>query len=74
LQSDVDTIKNAVEDASGVQGLLTAVSTVSGAVASMTSELSSSLTELKSLENVDDELKQSFSEAESCNGVIPSGS
>ena len=74
LQSDVDTIQTAVEDVSGVQGLLTAVSTVSGAVANMTSELSSSLTELQSVENVDNELKQSFSEAESCNGVIPSGS
>ena len=71
LQADVDTIQKAVEDASGVQGLLTAVSTVSAAVASMTTELSSSLDALEGLENVDNELKQSFSEAESCNGVIP---
>jgi hypothetical protein len=71
LQTNVDTIENAVEDVSGVQGLLTAVSTVSAAVAKMTSELSSSVTELQSLGNVDNELQQSFSEAESCNGVIP---
>jgi hypothetical protein len=71
LQTNVDTVENAVEDVSGVQGLLTAVSTVSAAVANMTSELSSSLTELQSLGNVDNELRQSFSEAESCNGVIP---
>lgn len=71
LESEVDTIRNAVEDVSGVEGLLTAVSTVSGAVASMTSALTSSLDELQGLEDVDDELKQSFSEAESCDGVIP---
>ena len=71
LQSDVDTIQKALEDVSGVEGLLTAVSTVSSAVANMTSELSSSLDELTGLEDVDNELKQSFSEAESCNGVIP---
>ena len=71
LQTDVDTIEKALQDVTGVQGLLTAVSTVGAAVSNMTSALSSSLDELKSLENVDNELKQSFSEAESCNGVIP---
>ena len=71
LETDVDTIEKAIEDVSGVQGLLDAVSTVTGAVASMTSALSSSLTQLESLGNVDNELKQSFSEAESCNGVVP---
>ena len=71
LQSDVDTIKGAVENVSDVQGLLTAVSTVSGSVANISKQLSSSLNELGALRETDDELKQSFEGADSCNGVVP---
>ncbi len=74
LQSDVDTIQQAVDDASGVQGLLGAASEVSAAVAKISEQLSASLDELASLRDVDDELQQSFADAESCDGLLPSGS
>ncbi len=74
LQSDVDTISSAVSDASGVQGLLDAVSTVTATVSKMSSQLSSSLDELSSVTQVDDELRQSFEDASSCDGLIPGGS
>ena len=71
LQSDVETIKGAVENVSDVQGLLAAVSTVSATVTNISKQLSSSLDDLGALRDTDDELKQSFADAESCNGVIP---
>jgi hypothetical protein len=74
LQSDVDTIQQALSDASGVQGLLAAVSTVSATVSKMSSQLSSSLDELSSLRDVDGQLRQSFADASACDGVLPSGS
>src|SRR4029079_14864625 len=48
LQGDLDTIQKAVQDASGVQGLLGAVSEVSAALANVSSELSDALDELSS--------------------------
>jgi len=74
LQGDVDTIQKAVQDASGVQGLLGAVSEVSAALANISSELSDALDELGSLRDVDDQLRQAFTDAESCDGLLPSGS
>jgi hypothetical protein len=71
LESDVETIKGAVENVSDVQGLLGAVSTVTAAVANISSQLSSSLDDLGALRDTDDELKQSFEDADSCDGVIP---
>ena len=74
LQGDVDTIQQAVQDASGVQGLLGAVSEISAGLASISSQLSDALDELGSLRDVDDELRQAFDDAESCDGLIGSGS
>jgi uncharacterized protein YoxC len=71
LESSIETIQGAVEDISGVQGIIEAVSTVSTAVANISAELSSSLDELGGLQDVDDELRASFAEAEACNGVVP---
>jgi hypothetical protein len=71
LQSDVDTIQDAVSEVSGVQGLLDAVSTVSATVAKISSQLSSTASDLSALRDVDDELRQSFEDAESCDGVVP---
>jgi len=71
LQSDVETIKGAVEGVSDVQGLLAAASTVSSTVADISTQLSSTLDELGALRDSDDELKQAFSDADSCDGVIP---
>ncbi len=74
LQSDVDTIQKAVDDASGVQGLLGAVSAVSAAVANISQQLSATMDELGSLRDVDDQLRQSFADADSCDGLLPAGS
>jgi hypothetical protein len=74
LQSDVDTIQQAVADASGVQGLLGAASTVSATVATISAQLSTAMDDLGSLGDVDDQLRQSFADAESCDGLLPSGS
>ena len=71
LQSDVETIKGAVENVSDVQGLLAAVSTVSETVANISTQLSSSFDDLGALRDTDDELKQAFADADSCDGVIP---
>ena len=40
----------------------------------MTSQLSSSLNDLSSLGQVDDELRQAFDDASSCDGLIPASS
>ncbi len=74
LQTGVDTIQKAVQDASGVQGLLSSVSTVTASLSTMSSQLSSSLDQLASLRDADDQLRQSFADAASCDGVIPPGS
>jgi methyl-accepting chemotaxis protein len=71
LESDVDTIKEAVDGVSDVQGLLGAVSTVTATVANISTQLSSSLDDLSALRDADDELRQSFEDAESCDGVVP---
>lgn len=71
LRHDVDTIQDAVAGASGVQGLLAASAAVSTAIGNVTSQISSFEDELESLGDVDDELRQSFADAESCDGLIP---
>jgi hypothetical protein len=74
LQTDVDTIQQAVADASGVQGLLGAASTVSAALAQISAQLSTAMDQLGSLRDVDDQLQQAFADADSCDGVLPAGS
>ena len=74
LDTDVATIRSAVEDVSDVQSALAAVSTVSAAVKEISSQVSTTLDELSSLRDVDEELRQSFSDADACDGVIPSSS
>ena len=74
FQSGVDTIQAAVDDANGVQGLLNSVSAVTAEISKMTSQLSSSLNDLSSLGRVDNELRQAFDDASSCDGLIPSSS
>lgn len=74
LQSDVDAIQQAVQDVSGVEGVLGAVSSVSATLATISSQLSDALDQLGSLRNVDDQLQQAFTDAESCDGLPASGS
>lgn len=74
VESNVEKIESTVEDVSGIDGVLQAVSSVSATVATISADLKSSLDQLAGLQDVDDELRQSFTDAESCNGVIPEGS
>jgi hypothetical protein len=74
VESSIATIEGAVDDVSGAAGILDAVSTVTRTISTLSAELSASLDELQSLENVDDELTESFRDAPSCDGVVPAGS
>jgi len=74
LQGDVDAIQQAVQGVSDVQGLLAAVSSVSATLTNISSQLSDALDQLGSLRDVDDQLRQAFTDAESCDGLLPSGS
>jgi predicted transcriptional regulator len=74
VESSIATIEEAADDVSGVSGLLEAVSTVSGTISAISAQLSSSLDELRSLENVDDELTESFQDAPACDGLASSDS
>ena len=74
LSTDLETIQTAIENVSGVQGLLTAVTTVSATVSKISDQLSSSVDDVAALRDVDDQLKQSFADANSCDGLVPAGS
>jgi len=74
VQGDVDAIKSAVDDAEGVQGLVSAAASVSTSIAQITSALSSFVDQLGSLRDVDDQLRQSFADADTCDGLLPAGS
>jgi hypothetical protein len=74
LDADVAAIRGAVEDVTDVQSALAAVSSVSASVTEISSQISTTLGELASLRDVDDQLRQAFSDADACDGVIPSGS
>lgn len=71
LRDDLDSIQKALDGASSVQGLVSAVPAVSAAVATISSQLSAAVDQLSSLRDVDDELRQSFADAESCDGLLP---
>lgn len=74
LQADLDSIQKALDGASSIQGLVSAIPAVSAAVATISSQLSAAVDQLASLRDVDDELRQSFADAESCDGLLPAGS
>ena len=73
LDSDVAAVRGAAEGVTDVQSALAAVSTVSEILTKVSGQLSTTLDELSSLRDVDDQLRQSFSEADACDGVVPSG-
>jgi hypothetical protein len=70
LSKGADEIESAAEDASGVSGILTAVSVASSTLVEMGSELTSTLSDIQGLEG-GEELRDAFSEASSCDGVVP---
>jgi hypothetical protein len=65
LSKDVDEIQTALDDASGVSGVLTAVSTVSATLASMGTQLTSTFGDLESLD-AKGELESALSQSSSC--------
>jgi hypothetical protein len=68
LQSDVDKMESAAEQASGVSGVLSAVSVVSATLATMGSQLSSTFTQLQTLD-AQGELKSAFDDSDSCKNL-----
>ena len=73
-ESSLATIEENVENVSGTEDLLTAVSTVSATISQLSSQLSESLDELRALGDVDDELTEAFQDAPECEGLGEGGS
>jgi hypothetical protein len=73
-EAGLATIEESVDDVSGADGLLAAVSTVSTTIAQLSSELSESLDGLRALEDVDEELTDAFRDAPECEGLGDDGS
>ena len=65
LQSDIDKIESAVKDASGATGALNAISVVSGTIATMGTQISTTADQIRSLD-AQGELQKAFSQADSC--------
>jgi hypothetical protein len=72
LNSGADTIKSAVDDASGASSVLGAISTVSTTLQTMGQEVSSTFKQLEQLDPAG-ELEQGFQEADSCADLRSSG-
>ena len=68
LSDQVQTIEDALDDVSGASGVLTAVSTVSGALAEMGRQLTTAFGELQQLDT-QGELEDAFRSASSCDDL-----
>lgn len=68
LEQQADTITSAADDASGVSGVLSAISTATGALASMGTQVSNTFNELEQLDAAG-ELKQAFEDAPACSDL-----
>jgi hypothetical protein len=68
LKQGQDKITSAVDEASGVSGALTAVSTVSSTLVSMGDQVSSTVQRLEQMD-AQGELGSAFTQSEACNGV-----
>ncbi len=73
VEENVSTMRNAVDDASGVSELVEAATAVSGALSAMGTELSATFSELQQLDP-GGELEQAFSDADSCDELASDGS
>lgn len=71
LRADVDSIRTALEGASGVAGTLAAVSSATGTLATMGTKISAAVDELKQLD-AKGELGKAFSSAEACTALTTS--
>ncbi len=65
LQTDADSIKTAVDGASGISGALTAAASVTGTLTTMKTQISSTYTTLKGLD-AKGELKTAFDQSSAC--------
>jgi hypothetical protein len=65
LQQEADKIESAVDDASGVSGVLSAVSTVSATLVTMGEQVQSAVDEVEQAD-ARGELRQAFEDADSC--------
>ena len=65
-------MQNAVDDVSDPSGIVAAITTISGAVTTMSQQFSSTFTDLKQLDPGGD-LETAFNEADSCNELQSSG-
>ena len=68
LATEADTIESAVENASGISEILTAVSTISSTLGTMGQQVSSAFSNLEDLEG-GQELKDAFTESDSCSSL-----
>jgi hypothetical protein len=71
IQSDADEIQKAVKDASGLSGVQTALTTIAGTLTQMSSQLSSTFSELGSLD-AKGELEDAFKKAPACSSLVKS--
>jgi hypothetical protein len=65
IQQGVDTIENAVKDVSGANGALIALSTVTGTISTMSTQVRTTIEDLQRLDP-DSELDKAFEDASSC--------
>lgn len=71
LRADVESIQTAVEGSSGVTGTLTALSAATGTLATMGTEVSSTVDQLKQID-AKGELSKAFSTADACAALTES--
>ena len=72
VNDQVQKIQSAVNDTSSVSGILNAVTVSSAALSSMSSDVQSTLTDLKQLQP-GSELQTAFQQADSCKGLTSTG-
>jgi methyl-accepting chemotaxis protein len=73
LDDGLQKIETAIEDASGVSGALTAVSTVSSTLATMGNQVVATFQQLEQID-AHGELNDAFGQADACAGVTSTGS
>lgn len=72
VNDQVQKVQTAVDDTSSVSGILNAVTVSSSALSSMSSDVQSTLNDLKQLQP-GSELQTAFQQADSCKGLTTTG-
>ena len=73
LDNELAMIESATDRASGVSGVLAAVSTISGTLSTMSQQIASTVSELEQID-AGGELEDAFTEADACNDLGQEGS